>query len=280
MNHETLANLLKCPVCSSEMRYHSKVFSYCCSGPVLHAFKIKDEIPNFVSGEPTKKQQKVDKAFTRIAGTTYEKIATGATAYDRAFIRIAYGTTKFIPLLFEFLESVASNCKPGFFLEIPVGTAIFTAGQYSIQPNLDFIVADYNMSMLISALEKIQASDFGNVMVIRADVCNLPFNDESFSGIMSMNGLHSFPDKKKSLDEMVRVLKSGGKIAGCFNVKGERLMSDIALPNIALWLGLYSSPFMTEQDFKQELESRGIEQIVTRKVGTMLFFSGKKANHD
>lgn len=276
MNHDALASLLRCPICSSSMRYHSRVYSYCCNGPVLHTFRIRSEIPDLVCAEPQGRQKKVDRAFSWVAGQRYERIATGATAFDRFIVRLAYGTTRFIPLLFEFLESVAEDCKPGFFLDIPSGTGVFTAGQYSLQPNLDFIVADYNRAMLASALEKIQAEEFGNVMLVRADACNLPFAPESFTGVLTMKGLACFPDKKKALDEFVRVLKFGGKLAGCFYIKSERLLSDFFLGHFASWIGWYSPPFLTEEEFENELKSRGIGRIVTRKLGAMLFFSGRK----
>ncbi|MBU4178398.1 MAG: class I SAM-dependent methyltransferase, partial [Actinobacteria bacterium] len=187
-----------------------------------------------------------------------------------------WGTTKFIPLLFELLDSVASDCEPGYFLDIPVGTGVFTAGEYSLQPNLEFIAADHNRMMLESALEKVRAEDFGNVMLVRTDVTRLPFVDEAFSGVTTMNGIGSFPDKISALDEMVRVLKPGGKLAGSLYVMGERLLTDILVGRFAAMLGLFTKPFYNEEEFIGALDSRGIENSITRKVGPIMFFSGRK----
>ena len=49
-----------------------------------------------------------------MGGRRYEKIITGATAFDRFLVRTMWGTDKFIPLLFEMLDSVAADCNPGF----------------------------------------------------------------------------------------------------------------------------------------------------------------------
>lgn len=258
------------------MRYRPRVYSYCCEGQVLHTYRVRDQIADLVHGDPAGKQKRVNRAFSIIAGRRYEKIATGATWFDRMLAKIMWGTTKFIPLLFEMLDSVASDCEPGFFLDIPVGTGIFTAGEYSLQPNLDFIVADYNKGMLDSALEKIQAEDFGNVMAVRADVAHLPFADGAFTGVMTMNGIDAFPDKAGALDELTRVLRAGGKLAGSTYVKGERWLTDFVCGWLLALVGDFSRPVYTEEELTRELESRGVKKLVTRKVGPIVFFSGRK----
>jgi ubiquinone/menaquinone biosynthesis C-methylase UbiE len=187
-----------------------------------------------------------------------------------------WGTTKYIPLLFELLESVASDCDPGYFLDIPVGTGVFTAGEYSLQPNLEFIAADYSLRMLEGAYEKVLAEDYGNVMLVRTDVRSLPFVEGTFSGVLTMNGLGSFPEPERAMDELVRVLKPNGKLAGSLFVRGERFMSDILLGRIGSWLGLFSRPFYTEEEFVAELAARGINKVVTKKINSILFFSGRK----
>lgn len=280
LNLERLAGLLECPVCGKEMRYRPKARSYSCSGQVLHAFRVNGEIVDLVAGPSGERQDKVNRAFGRIAGRTYEKNATGASVLDRIVARSMWGTTRFIPLLFEMLSSVACDCDPGYFLDIPVGTGVFTAGEYSLQPNLDFIAVDYNLQMLSSALEKVRVEDFANVMLIRADAANLPFADGVFSGILTMNGIGAFPDKPKALDEFVRVLKPGGKLAGSLYVRGERLVTDIVIGRFAARFGWFTRPIYTEEDFLAELESRGIERVVTKKLKTILFFSGKKARKE
>lgn len=278
VNHERLARLLRCPSCGEEMRYRPRAYAYFCDGEVLHTFPVKDQIADMVRQEPEGRLRRVGWAFDRIAGRSYEKKATGATAFDRFAIRTVWGSTKFIPLLFELLDSVACTCEPGFFLEVPVGTGVFTAGEYSIQPNFEFVSVDYSRAMLESALEKVRAEDFGNVMLVRADVARLPFVDGSFSGVLTMNGIDAFPDKQAALDEMVRVLRPGGKIAGSTYIAGERLLSDILAGGIGSWFGWFSRPIFTEQELIGALRFRGINNIVTRKVGAILFFSGRKAN--
>lgn len=277
MNHERLAGLLRCPACGSEMRYRPRVYSYCCEGRVLHTYRVKDQIADLVHGGPQGRQKRVNRAFDRVAGRMYEKNVTAATGFDRFVNWLMWGTTKFIPLLFELLESVASDCEPGYFLDIPVGTGVFTAGEYSLQPNLEFIAADYSRRMLESAYEKVVAEDYGNVMLVRTDVRSLPFVDGAFSGVLSMNGFGSFPDPAKALDELVRVLRPNGKLAGSAFVRGERLVTDLLLRGPGAWLGQFSSPIYTEEEFIAQLATRGVNSVVTKKVNSILFFSGRKS---
>ena len=276
MNHEHLAELLRCPECGSEMRYRSKVYSYCCEGRVLHTYRVRDQIADMVHGEPQGRQKSVNRAFERVSGRFYEKHVTGATAFTRLMVCAMWGTTKYIPLLFELLESVASDCEPGYFLDIPVGTAVFTAGEYSLQPNLEFIAADYSRKMLQTAQDKILAEDFGNVMLVRTDVASLPFADGAFSGVLTMNGFGVFPEPGRALDEMVRVLAPNGKLAGSLYVYGERLLTDVLGGHLGVLLGYFSRPIFTEAEFLGALQIRGINNIVSRKVKSILFFSGRK----
>jgi ubiquinone/menaquinone biosynthesis C-methylase UbiE len=258
------------------MRYRPRVYSYCCDGRVLHTYRVRDQIADLVHGEPEGRQKKVDRAFERIAGRFYEKTVTGATAFDRAIVRAMWGTTKFIPLLFELLSSVAADCQPGYFLDIPVGTGVFTAGEYSLQPNLEFIAADYNSKMLEGAEEKILAEDFGNVMLVRTDVASLPFADGAFTGVLTMNGFGSFPQPGRALDELARVLAPDGKLAGSLYLRGERLLTDVLVGRVGAWLGYFTRPAFTEEEFLAELAARGINKVVTRKVKSIMFFSGRK----
>lgn len=257
------------------MRYRPRVYSYCCEGQVLHAYRVKDKIADLITGDDEGRQKRVNKAFGRIAGRRYEKNVTGATGFDRFMNQAMWGTTKFIPLLFELLDSVASDCDPGYFLDIPVGTGVFTAGEYSLQPNLEFIAADYSREMLESALEKVRAEDFGNVMLVRTDVRSLPFADGAFSGVLTMNGIDAFPEKEKALDELVRMLKPNGKLAGSTYVRGERWMTDLVMGRFGAAMGYVTRPVYTEDELIAALEARGITNIVTKKIKSIVFFSGR-----
>lgn len=77
--------------------------------------------------------------------------------------------------------------------------------------NLDFYGIDIQNQMLIHSIKnlkkwKIKAS------LYRSDAHFLPFKDESFDVVFHLGSINLFPDKKKAIDEMIRVAKPGTKI--------------------------------------------------------------------
>jgi SAM-dependent methyltransferase len=51
---------------------------------------------------------------------------------------------------------------------------------------------------------------------VKADICNLPFEDNSFDFILCNHVLEHIPDDKKAMKELFRILKSGG--TGIFQI--------------------------------------------------------------
>ncbi|NLP58515.1 class I SAM-dependent methyltransferase [Lutibacter sp. B1] len=62
------------------------------------------------------------------------------------------------------------------------------------QKNLDYITADL----------------YSPIVDIKADICDLPFNDNSFDVILCNHVLEHIEDDHKAMSELYRVLKSGG----------------------------------------------------------------------
>ena len=62
----------------------------------------------------------------------------------------------------------------------------------------------------------------------------MPFADGEFDYLLTMSGLQAFPDKERALREMHRVLKPGGRLCGCFYVRGEHRVGDWIINNFYL----------------------------------------------
>jgi ubiquinone/menaquinone biosynthesis C-methylase UbiE len=73
------------------------------------------------------------------------------------------------------------------------------------------ILQDISPTMLHICREKLKATDIDKVFCI-SNASYLPFPDKYFDATYSFGGLGEFPDIKRSLAEMVRVTKTGGKI--------------------------------------------------------------------
>jgi len=70
---------------------------------------------------------------------------------------------------------------------------------------------DFSSEMLAIARKNVLALGQGNIALHQGDGQHLPFADSSYDRAVSMFGLMFFPDRKRGMRELHRVLKSGGK---------------------------------------------------------------------
>ena len=74
-------------------------------------------------------------------------------------------------------------------------------------------ITDLAESMLEIAKENAAQRGITNIEIRACDVCELPFDDNTFNAISCRKGFMFFPDMLLAAKEMVRVLKPGGRIA-------------------------------------------------------------------
>jgi len=72
---------------------------------------------------------------------------------------------------------------------------------------------DVAEDMLTIAQENAAARGLSNYNTLVADICELPFQQETFDAISCRMGFMFFPDMQLAADEMYRVLKPGGRLA-------------------------------------------------------------------
>ena len=111
-----------------------------------------------------------------------------------------------------------------------------------------------------------------NVNCRQGDVGNLPYPDETFNIVLSMNGFHAFPDKERAFSETFRVLKIGGMFCGCFYIKGENRMTDFAVNSFLSKKGWFMPPFQTKLDLIEKLQSLYVD-VNLNNDKAMAYFS-------
>lgn len=71
---------------------------------------------------------------------------------------------------------------------------------------------DIAPNMLKIGEKKLKSLGIANATLIKADACDLPFNDSSFDVITIAFGIRNIPDADRALLEMSRVLKPDGQL--------------------------------------------------------------------
>jgi len=163
----------------------------------------------------------------------------------------------------------------GKLLDVPVGTAVFTHRKYKELENAEIICLDYSLDMLELAKRRFRENSINNVKTIQGDVGKLPFSDEVFDILLCMNGVHVFPEKEKSYEEIHRVLKKGGKLLASFYIKGESKISDTLVKIVLAKKGWFNPPFETATSLKTKLlENYVLENFYTD--GAIAYFLATK----
>ena len=71
---------------------------------------------------------------------------------------------------------------------------------------------DISKNAITAAGERLKESNLANAEVQVASVLNLPFSNQMLDYVVSSGVIHHTPDPKKGFNELVRVLKPGGKL--------------------------------------------------------------------
>jgi len=199
-------------------------------------------------------------------GAAYQQLGRGASIYDGMMTcTTVLGTTvsRAVWGIGPVLNAAYINCVfdaipdsfSGSLLEVPVGTGVLTMPLYQTLPPAHVTCLDYSADMMASAREKAEALGVSNVTFTQGDVGALPFEDESFDTVLSMNGFHAFPDKEAAYAETYRVLKPGGTFCGCFYVEGEKARTDWLIKHLYVPMGFFTPPFETSASLQARLSS-------------------------
>ncbi|AVM54032.1 ubiquinone biosynthesis methyltransferase UbiE [Bacteroides zoogleoformans] len=143
----------------------------------------------------------------------------------------------------------------GKILDVPVGTMVFTHAKYQRMTNAEIVGLDYSEEMIRFASLRKKSDELHNLTLVRGDVGDMPFEDGCFDCVLTMNGIHAFPDKEKAFAEIFRVLKPSGRLCGCFYVEGERGVGDWFVRNVLNRRGYFVPPHYTLSEVEKKLRS-------------------------
>ena len=186
-------------------------------------------------------------------GGVYDGIITRSTPLGKLMDSLIWGLDA--SLAAKWIDDALSPIPTDFtgsLLEVPVGTGVLTMPVYRKLPHAKITCLDYSAGMMENARKRAGAMGISNVSFVQGDVGALPFQDESFDIVLSLNGFHAFPDKDAAFRETARVLKKGGIFCGCFYIKEEFQRTDWFVKHLYVPKGFFTPPFET----KASLEAR------------------------
>lgn len=208
----------------------------------------------------------------------YDDVLTRSTWWSRVYMDLFWGGVDDNEIARKVLSYIPDDFADKL-LDVPVGTGVFTAAKYARMLRADIIGLDYSQDMLNQARVRFRQERIGNCRLIQGDVGALPFADGTFDIVLTMNGFHAFPDKEKAYSEVNRVLKPGGRLIGCFCIRGESRRTDWLMKRILSRKGWFSPPFETFDSLMERLAA-GYRLDEYHKEGSIVYFAVTKKEDD
>lgn len=224
------------------------------------------------------RKEEIQKAYKHLGkeATFYDGMITCSTLPGSAVCKIVWNMNKEINT--RYLEMALSGVPENFsgkMLEVPVGTGVLTMPVYKTLPNAEIHCLDYSADMMATARRRAENMGIQNIRFRQGDVGALPYEDNSFDLLLSLNGFHAFPDKDAAYREVFRVLKPGGIFCGCFYIQGENKRTDWFIEKLYTPKGFFTPPYETANSLKSRLESM-YSQVSVDTVESMGCFTCRK----
>jgi SAM-dependent methyltransferase len=185
--------------------------------------------------------------------------------------RIAFGTDT--SLLYSAIDAVGQLPDGSAVLDIPTGGGVALRG---VRPGqrIRYVAADIAPEMLARTERVARERGLDQVEVQSADVEKLPFEDGEFDLVQSFAGLHCFPNPRKAVLEIARVVKPGGRFAGSVFLTDTGLRYKAAI--VGGRLSGVMGPSGSRADLDRWLHDAGFRNVRIEMSGAIGYFNATK----
>jgi ubiquinone/menaquinone biosynthesis C-methylase UbiE len=197
-----------------------------------------------------------------------------ATVYDlvvstRLYNAVMWGSS---PLEYvAFARSAMTSCPDGNFLDAACGSMLFTAPAY-LESKRRIVAFDQSLSMLRRArkrLVSLSGSLPEHILLLQADLSDMPFRPSVFHTVLCMNVLHHFEKAAALIPNLNRLLVDDGHLFLTSLVSNNRFVGDRYL-NALHRAGEFVRP-RSNLEFKGILD-RALDQKVSYSIkGNMAY---------
>lgn len=166
-------------------------------------------------------------------------------------------------------ESFTGANNPQSFIDLKEGEVVLDLGcgagldlyfyAKAVGPKGKVYGVDISEDMVNKAKKNMEAIGIKNVEIKYGHSDSLPFEDNFFD-VVTSNGIYNLsPDKEKVMQEVFRVLKSGGRTVFCEIVLKDKLPDDVR-KNMDDWFRCIGGA-LPEKDFLALMEKVGFKNI-------------------
>jgi len=199
-----------------------------------------------------------------------------ATVYDlvvstRLYNSVMWGSSPFDYA--DFARQSVSSCPNERLLDAACGSMLFTAPVY-LACKRKIIAFDQSLSMLRRArkrLSKLSGSVPEHILLLQADLSDLPFHPASFRTVLCMNVLHHLENAAALMPSLKRLLADGGHLYLTSLVSNNRFVGDRYL-NTLYATGEFARP-RSNLELKEMLDRSLNQEASYRVKGNMAFAS-------
>lgn len=211
--------ILCCPECNSDLDIEEVnnsslgEFQHYCR-KCEHSYKGNVDYIDFMGG----RSLSYSGPWERFIRTLYAKIYTPAT---NLMFLLCGGVKNAKKEVLEHLEITDNQ----LVLETGIGASENMYLLNGRAKNLKFYGNDIQDQMLVHSIRNLKKWKI-KANLFKSDAQYLPFKDESFDVVYHLGSINLFPDKKRAINEMIRVAKPGTKIIiADENQKAARLLN-------------------------------------------------------
>jgi len=197
-----------------------------------------------------------------------------ATVYDRVVGSRLYNSIMWgsAPRDYvAFARQAVDSSQDGKFLDAGCGSLLFTASTY-LQTDRQIVAFDQSLAMLRRARTRLLKAAGGmpqHIILLQADLSDLPFRPASFHTVLCLNVLHQFAAATALLQNLQRLLSDEGHLFLTSLLLNDRFVGDRYLS--ALYRMREFVPPRTRSELRSILTEALQREVTYTEKGNMAF---------
>ncbi len=178
-------------------------------------------------------------------------------------------------------DDILSYCKQGSLLDVGTGPARLLLKLHQKVPQMKLVGIDSSPAMVVKAKENTAGVESIEIKEGNAD--KIPFDDNCFDIVVSTVSMHHWKHPVAGLNEVYRVLKTGG-FALVYDLVSDTPQSILAdcrrefgkFKTTLFWLHSFEEPFYSQKSFQALIQSTLFGNCQTKFLGLMYCLILKK----